>query len=103
MPALQVKDCPADVYDSLKRCAARENRSISQQALTILEEHLGFRGIARNERSQSTRSDAQKKQERIERRKRLFESLDELPVIPISEDSPSSVDILAEIRETEAR
>ena len=103
MPALQVKDCPADVYDSLKRCAARENRSISQQALTILEENLGFRGIALNERSRSTRSDAQKKQERIERRKRLFESLDELPVIPISEDSPSSVDILAEIRETEAR
>ena len=37
MPALQVKDCPADVYEKLRKCAEEENRSISQQTLTIIE------------------------------------------------------------------
>ena len=41
MPALQVKDCPTEVYEELRRCASRENRSISQQALTILEDYWG--------------------------------------------------------------
>ena len=43
MPALQVKDCPHDVYEKLRECAAEENRSISQQALTILEDYLAMR------------------------------------------------------------
>ena len=43
MPALQVKDCPSDVYERLRACAAEENRSISQQALTIIENYLRMR------------------------------------------------------------
>ena len=49
MPALQVKDCPTEVYEELRRCASRENRSISQQALTILEDYLGFRDFAQHD------------------------------------------------------
>ena len=51
MPALQVKDCPTEVYEELRRCASRENRSISQQALTILEDYLGFRDFVPHDRS----------------------------------------------------
>ena len=43
MPALQVKDCPAETYELLRECSARENRSISQQTLTIIEQYLGLR------------------------------------------------------------
>lgn len=40
MPALQLKDCPQDIYDSLKRCATAEDRSMSQQTLHILRNFL---------------------------------------------------------------
>ena len=38
MPALQVKDCPASVYEQLRACADEENRSIAQQTLTIIQD-----------------------------------------------------------------
>lgn len=103
MPALQVKDCPADVYESLRRCAARENRSISQQALTIIEEYLNHREYSHDRwhGSSSTRGD--EKVDYIAKRKRIFEEIDKLPAIPVSDLAPSSADILAEIREEEAR
>lgn len=40
MPALQVRDFPDDLYAELKRCAAEEDRSISQQTVHILREYL---------------------------------------------------------------
>ncbi len=43
MPALQVRDCPQDTYDALKRRAERENRSMSQQALTLIQGGLARR------------------------------------------------------------
>ena len=102
MPALQVKDCPTELYEELRRCASRENRSISQQALTILEDYLGFRDFAPHDRS-SSRSRCGEKPNYIEKRQRLFERIDKLPAIPVSELAPSSADILAEIRKEEAR
>lgn len=42
MPPLQVKDCPEDVYERLRACAKRENRSISQQTLTMIEYYLSI-------------------------------------------------------------
>lgn len=103
MPALQVKDCPTEVYEELRRCAARENRSISQQALTILEDYLGFRDFAQHDRSASASKRDDGNTNYIEKRKRIFERMDRLPAIPVSERAPSSADILAEIREEEAR
>lgn len=103
MPALQVKDCPVEVYEELRRCAARENRSISQQALTILEDYLGFREPVRDTRSSSARREHNEKTSYIEKRKRIFERIDKLPAIPVSELAPSSADLLAEIRREEAR
>lgn len=43
MPALQVRDCPQDTYNALKRRAVRENRSMSQQALTLIQDGLACR------------------------------------------------------------
>ncbi|MBS5738663.1 MAG: hypothetical protein KHW40_03180 [Eggerthella sp.] len=103
MPALQVKDCPTEVYEELRRCASRENRSISQQALTILEDYLGFRDFAPHDRSVSASKRAAENNSYREKRKRIFERIDKLPAIPVSELAPSSADILAEIREKEAR
>ena len=40
MPALQVRDFPAALYDELKECAARNHRSIAQQTIIAVEEML---------------------------------------------------------------
>ena len=103
MPALQVKDCPADVYESLRRCAARENRSISQQALTIIEEYLDHRESSQNGRYSSSSTRGNEKVDYIAKRKRIFKELEKLPPIPVSELAPSSDVLLAEIRAEEAR
>ncbi len=43
MADLLVKDIEDDFYEQLKRLAAAENRSLSQQVLFILREHLARR------------------------------------------------------------
>ena len=40
MANLQVKDIENELYESLKRLAARERRSISQEVILILEKYL---------------------------------------------------------------
>lgn len=40
MPALQVKDFPADLYEDLRACAVENDRSISQQTTSILRSYL---------------------------------------------------------------
>lgn len=40
MPALQVRDFPATLYDQLKEYAARNHRSIAQQTIIAVEEML---------------------------------------------------------------
>jgi hypothetical protein len=55
MPILQIRDVPMSVYKKLKEMAKTEKRSVSQQALLILE-----KGLIRPE-------------DRIARRKALFE------------------------------
>lgn len=103
MPALQIKDCPTEVYEELRRCASRENRSISQQALTILEVTWGSE-ISLRTIDQCLHQRGLLEIIAIEKsRKRIFERIDKLPAIPVSELAPSSADILAEIREKEAR
>ena len=40
MPSLQVKNLPQELYEALKVAAARERRSINQQAIVALEKGL---------------------------------------------------------------
>ena len=40
MPNLQVRDIPADVYETLAKVARQENRSIAQEAIVLLRSAL---------------------------------------------------------------
>lgn len=111
MPALQVKDCPTEVYERLRACAARENRSISQQALTILEDYLGMRpaSAARSDRRCRPTSIYEESCRRpdpseglIEKRRQLFEEIRKLPPLPESDQLPSSVELVRQSREEDA-
>lgn len=95
MPALQVKDCPENVYERLRICARNENRSMSQQALTILEEYLGFRN--------SSLSPSRASVNYAEKRKRIFEELATLPSLPSNQEAPSTLELLKISREEDTR
>lgn len=41
MPALQVRDLPEDLYRKLSLSAQKENRSITQQTIVLLQQALG--------------------------------------------------------------
>ncbi len=41
MPLLQVRDCPEDIYKKISLHAKRQNRTIAQQILVLLEKGLG--------------------------------------------------------------
>lgn len=109
MPALQVKDCPTDVYERLRACAAEENRSISQQALTIIEDYLNMRQRSHvTSEPQRVRSRSYYTQEDdgidyAAKRKKVFEEIHKLRPILIDKDRPSAVELLRQIREEEAR
>ena len=118
MPALQIKDCPADVYEQLRACAAEQNRSISQQTLTIIQEYLarynsGEMAAAAFERGASGGQGRmvnvrplyveRKDGGYLERFEKKLERLNKLPPIPISDRSPRADVLLAQIRAEEAR
>ncbi len=50
MANLQVKGIDDDFYEDLKRLAAAENRSVSQQVLTILRDYLARGPVAEEPR-----------------------------------------------------
>lgn len=95
MPALQVKDCPTFVYEKLRECAFRENRSISQQALTIIESYLGLR-------EESSTTTVFNPSSALTKRERTCERIGALKPIPISPTSPDSAIILEEVRKDDA-
>lgn len=111
MPALQIKDCPSDVYESLKDCARRQNRSIAQQALTILEDYLGHsRGRNLGERSmpntegsraffEEELSESRERRMRAQRREDAFAYLDMLPQWSLPDEHETTADLIAAARE----
>ena len=109
MPPLQVKDCPVEVYERLRACAQEENRSIAQQTLTIIEDFLDMRdGLktasqARVRFMQPSSVREVDDTDYLARRIKVLERINELPPIPVTEKTPSSVEILAQIRREEAR
>ena len=62
MPLLQVRDCPEDLYKKISHYAKKQNRTIAQQVISILEKGL------------------QLEQPNIERRKALLEKIEKRPV-----------------------
>lgn len=108
MPPLQVKDFPTDVYERLRQCAREENRSISQQALTIIEDYLSMRdsGAFLPRSNHGLVASSQTIREKIdygEKRRRAIERINSYPPIPITDELPSSAELIRQIRDEEAR
>ncbi|MEC4175380.1 argininosuccinate lyase [Adlercreutzia sp. R7] len=99
MPALQVRDFPATLYDQLKEYAARNHRSIAQQTIIAVEEMLAaaelpvFSGSAQgrdNFGASGSREVFPRRleepwpfrrtvsEERVQRRQRVFADFDEI-------------------------
>ena len=41
MPLLQVRECPEDIYKKIALVAKKQNRTIAQQVVVLLEKSLG--------------------------------------------------------------
>lgn len=41
MPLLQVRECPEDIYKKIALVAKKQNRTIAQQVVVLLEKGLG--------------------------------------------------------------
>jgi len=81
MPLLQVRDCPEDIYKKICIWAKKQNRTIAQQVISILEKGLEL------------------EQPNIERRKAL---LDRIKAREINKEV-NSIDDVALIREDRNR
>ena len=78
MPLLQVRDFPEDIYKKIVNEAKKQNRTISQQVVVMLERYLG-----RNESNVARRKELIK---RISSRKISNEVKAIDPVVLIRED-----------------
>ena len=119
MPAVQVREMETETYDMLKASAARNTRSISQQAEWFIAEGLrneaSRRRMEGEERYDPTwgvhlRHEAVpvfaetpierelSREERIEKLQRLFREMESLPKVDLS-GLPDPVDIIREMRD----
>jgi len=81
MPLLQVRDCPEDVYKKVSLLAKRQNRTIAQQILVLLEKGLG------------------QEQSNIERRTQLLDRIEQ-SIVP---EKAKEIDPVSLIREDRDR
>lgn len=113
MPALQVKDFPADVYDELRNCANNEDRSISQQTIHILRRYLELYKEASQSSSdpehlifRSPKDEADTApvptNDRFEKRRRALQRIAELPPVELPPGYDSVADLVRESREERA-
>ena len=103
MPALQIKECPQDVYDQLKVCAIDEDRTISGEMLAIIKWYLALReqGLIACAAQPSVRVQASPAADASARRA-AFERIAALPEFMPASDGVTTTDLLRESRE-EAR
>jgi plasmid stability protein len=101
MASLQVRDFPLDLYEELKTRARQEHRSISQQTIIALREHVA-EGMNKAQPISfaPTRGFAAQveRESRVERRRKVLAEIHALPKVKIPDDFPSSVEILREAR-----
>lgn len=81
MPLLQVRDCPEDVYRKISLDAKRQNRTIAQQILVLLEKALG------------------QDESNVERRRQLLERIQARKV----PEKAKRIDVVALVREDRDR
>jgi plasmid stability protein len=105
MPALQVRDFPADLYEKLKVRAKHESRSLSQQTIVALREHLAAPQPRFQPQLQPQLQTAESTtrvedgEQRLARRKALFAEMDRRPRIELPPDFPRPAEIIREIRD----
>jgi plasmid stability protein len=102
MASLQVRDFPTELYEELKTRAKQENRSISQQAVTAIREHVATsidnaQPIAF--RPPNSAAIGAENVNYIKKRKQLFAELEAMPKPVISPDFPNPVEMLHAARE----
>jgi hypothetical protein len=95
MPALQVRDFPADLYEKLRESAKREHRSIAQQTIVAVDSFLN--GSRSNMDPQETEDEIQA---RIRKREEVFARISELPPLIVPEGFPTDVEIIREMRDS---
>jgi predicted nuclease of restriction endonuclease-like RecB superfamily len=81
MPLLQVRDCPEDIYKKIARVAKRQNRTIAQQTIVLLEKSLG------------------QELSNLERRKQLLERIQNRQILK----AVKNIDVITFIREDRNR
>ena len=86
MPLLQVRDFPKEIYELLRLKAEQERRSIAQQTIVCLTEHLQKGGYETLEAKR-------------ERRRKLLESISHIPIKQEAKD----FDVVKSIREDRNR
>lgn len=79
MPALQVREFPAEVYEQLKDYAAVHHRSVAQQTIVAVEEMLqrGLRLQPQPEERQPVQESAPGPSQRLARREAILRRADE--------------------------
>jgi len=81
MPLLQVRECPEDIYKKISLVAKRQNRTIAQQIIVLLEKGLG------------------QDQSNIERRNQLLNKIEKR----IISEEVKKIDAVALVREDRER
>lgn len=94
MPALQVRDLPQSLYDELSLRAKREHRSMAQQTVVAIEQHLHCVPAAARPLTEE-----EERQARIAKRKALFEEIARMRKPQIPDDFPSVVELIREDRD----
>ncbi len=74
MPTIQIRDIPQDIYDKLVESAEKNRRSLTQEAVTILE------NVLVHEDSKTRKTNALK---RLERMKHHFKGLSTDDIVAI--------------------
>jgi hypothetical protein len=95
MAILQVKDFPPTLYEDLRRCAKAKHRSISQQTVMAIREHLSPpKGLVDEDSGFEDEREARRR-----RRQGVLKEIQQLPTIAIPPDFPSPAEIIREIRD----
>jgi hypothetical protein len=81
MPFLQVRDCPEGIYKKITSVAKRQNRTIAQQTIVLLEKGLW------------------QEESNIERRRKLMEKIN----ARVISQKAKKIDAVAQIREDRDR
>lgn len=102
MPALQVRDFPADLYEDLKRFAAREHRSMAQQTIKAVEDMLRREDVSMHDANVIEFDSLAARQKRIEKRKALFAEAHELAE-RLPKDMTPAAEVIREMREERDR